>query len=219
MATSRQLAILIPTLGRADKLAGVVSNILDSGVPRNTRIIFIGEAHDEETIAECRNLKATLILNQRSPSYAGAINTAVKATTVDAFFIGSDDLNFHHGWYQKAEVWLDYFGVVGSNDLANFEVLRGDHATHYLVTYEYAMQGSIDNPDQMLHEGYTHNWVDTEFIATAKFRNQYTPCLESVVEHNHPTWGKATMDATYAKGFDSESKDAHTFRERQHLWT
>jgi hypothetical protein len=70
----------------------------------------------------------------------------------------------------------------------------------------------------LLHEGYVHNWCDTEVIATATARGQFGMRLDSIVEHQHWVWGLAELDATYVKGRDSEAADAIRFRERRHLW-
>jgi hypothetical protein len=114
---------------------------------------------------------------------------------------------------------VDPIKVVGTNDLANPDVLAGSHATHYLVARDYATNGVVDAPGLMLYEGYDHNWTDTEFIETARHRGVFMPCLASVVEHRHWAWGKASMDETYSKGCRNERVDQMHFLERRALWT
>ena len=126
---------------------------------------------------------------------------------------------FKQGWAEPILKLAKDFGFVGTNDLHNPDVLRGTHATHYLITREYAELGSIDDPDAVLYEGYIHNYTDTEAVATAKFRGQWTPCLESVIEHLHWVWGLAIQDATYQKGTTTVSQDEQTFNSRARLWT
>jgi hypothetical protein len=160
------------------------------------------------------------IYNERSRNYAGAINTGVQRTTEPLVFAGADDLNFHAGWLEVAEAkMVDPIKVVGTNDLGNPYVLAGDHATHYLVARDYATNGVVDQPGLMLYEGYDHNWTDTEFVETARHRGVFAPCLESVVEHRHWAWGKASMDETYNKGCRNERVDQMHFLERRALWT
>ena len=163
---------------------------------------------------------ANLILNRRKQNYAGAINTGVMDTDEPYVFAGADDLNFHHGWFEAAVALMGKpIEVVGTNDLGNPAVMRGEHATHYLVSRNYATQGVADREGIMLHEGYDHNWCDTEFIETAKWRGRFAPCLDSKVEHMHVAWGKAQMDRTYTKGFSNEGIDARLFQERSELWS
>jgi hypothetical protein len=213
------VAILIPTYHRAHKIAEVTCNALDSTDHAN--VYFIVEPDDHESItAVVGTVGANLILNRRKNNYAGAINTGVIDTDEPYVFAGADDLNFHQGWFEAAVALMKKpIEVVGTNDLGNPSVMRGEHATHYLVSRNYATQGVADREGIMLHEGYDHNWCDSEFIQTAKWRGRFAPCLESKVEHLHVAWGKARMDETYTKGFSNEGIDARLFQERSELWT
>lgn len=212
------IAILIPTVGRPHKVAAVTTNALES--TEHANVYFICEADDTDSIdAVMSCVGANLIINQRSRTYAGAINTGVHGTDEPYVFAGADDLNFHAGWYENAIEAMRYpIRVVGTNDLYNPDVKAGAHATHYLVERSYALRGCVDAPGMMLCEKYHHNYCDTEFIATATARGVFASCLDSIVEHNHWTWGKAEMDATYAKGRDTEQFDRVLFNERRNLW-
>jgi len=194
-------------------------NALDS--TEHANVYFIVEPDDHASItAVVGTVGANLILNRRKQNYAGAINTGVIDTDEPYVFAGADDLNFHHGWFEAAVALMKKpIEVVGTNDLGNPSVMRGEHATHYLVTRNYATQGVADREGIMLHEGYDHNWCDTEFIETAKWRGRFAPCLDSKVEHMHVAWGKAQMDRTYTKGFSNEGIDARLFQERSELWS
>lgn len=214
------IAVLVPTLGRPQNIARVAEN-LDASLERvdDAQLLFVVEAHDAETMAAIDAAQRRYIVNTRSPSYAGAINTAVAATTHPYLFIGSDDLDFHRGWLPPLLEAAQDFGLVGTNDLHNPEVLAGLHATHYLVSREYAERGTIDDPSVLLHEGYVHNYCDTEAVETARFRAAFTPCLDSVVEHRHWLWMNNAVDATYAKSRDTVNVDQALYRRRRSLWT
>src|SRR5690606_14218191 len=115
-----------------------------------------------------------------------------------------DDLHFHPGWDTAALAHMDgWIKVVGTNDLLNPYVRDGLHATHYLIARDYLdnIGGCVDEgPGSFLHEGYDHQYTDTEFIGTAKARARFRPCLESVVEHLHAYSGKGEApDATTEK--------------------
>lgn len=213
-----RVAVLIPTLGRPERVATMWTDVLAAS-PEGVHCYFIAERGDDATItAVAEHPFARLIINNRAASYAGAINTGLAKTDEPVLFCGADDLHFHPGWLEAALPLLADYGLVGTNDLANPDVLAGRHATHYLVRRDYAIRGCVDAPGCLLHEGYTHNYTDTEAVQTAMARNQFVACLESVVEHNHWVWGKAQIDPTYAKGRDSCAADDARFRARQHLW-
>jgi hypothetical protein len=214
-----RVGVIVPTLGRPHRVAPLADDIAAASDGHDVTVHFVAEAHDAATIqAVSEHPTANLIVNRRTANYAGAINTAVADTDEPWLFAGADDLHFHPGWLDALEPLLDDWEVLGTNDLANPEVLAGQHATHYLISRSYARHAVIDQPGLMMHEGYTHNWVDRELVGTAKHRNVFVPVLDSVVEHLHWCWGKAGMDGTYAKGRDSELDDRKLYASRQHLW-
>ena len=213
------VSVLIPTVGRAHRIPIITANVLESSDHAN--VYFICERDDEQSIKTVvQTVGANLIVNRRTRNYAGAINTGVAETDEPYLFTGADDLNFHVGWFETAVALMDKkIQVVGTNDLGNSEVLAGQHSTHSLVARNYATQGVVDQLGVMLHEGYHHNWCDTEFIRTAMARGRFLPCLEAKVEHLHYVWGKAPMDDGYSKSFSREPQDRALFREREQLWT
>lgn len=214
-------AILIPTYGRADKLAHVVADVHEN-TPELHHVYVIAESDDTATIEAAEKLDCTLIVNERSPSYAGAINTGVNKTSEPLIFCAADDLHFHPGWLTTAAAQMvGPIRVVGTNDLFNPAVLARQHATHFLVDRRYITDpgGVADqDPGVLLYEGYDHNYCDTEFIATARARLVFRPCLQSIVEHLHPLAGKADQDATYERGFRDYDGDAKRYAAREHLW-
>lgn len=214
-----QVAVLIPTLGRPNRIPEIVKNV--NATCEVARVYFIVEQDDPATRAAVIDTpNCTMITNTRSKNYAGAINTGVLMVRTPFVFAGADDLFFQPGWFEEAEQLMsDTVKVVGTNDLGNPEVLAGSHATHYLVCHEYAAEGVADGDGVMLHEGYRHNWCDKEFILTAQARGAFAPCMTSVVEHRHWAWGKAGLDDTYNKGIRDEPQDRQLFLNRQHLWT
>ena len=111
-------------------------------------------------------------------------------------------------------------GVIGTNDLGNATVMRGLHSTHPFVRRSYVEErGTIDEPGKCVHEGYSHQWVDTELIDTAKRRGQWAFAKHSHVEHMHPFWKKGTMDATYEQALSTSKEDYALYQERRLLWS
>jgi glycosyltransferase involved in cell wall biosynthesis len=211
------VAVIIPTLGRPHRVAPIMENL--AATAPDCTVYFVAEADDTDTITAVeQHPDARLVVNRRSPSYAGAVNTALEDTDEDLLFVGADDLLWHDGWLPPLLELIGEFGMVGTNDLGNPEVAIGIHATHFLVRRDYAITGCIDEPGVLFHEGYDHNWVDREAVATARFRGEFAPCLASAVEHLHWAWAKAQMDPTYEKARTREQVDAQLYRTRMHLW-
>jgi len=212
--------ILIPVLGRPHRIERALADAL-AGTP-GAHVWFIASEFDLLTRAELERVGAAhLVLpGERAPGdYARKINLGVRETSAPLLFLGADDLHFHPGWLDAASNRISAsVSVVGTNDLGNDRVKRGEHATHSLVAREYVEQGSIDDPSVLLHEGYTHNFVDDEFVATARFRRTFRMALSSRVEHLHPHWRKSEMDGVYELGLSGFEADRKLFRSRRRLW-
>lgn len=210
--------IIIPTLGRPHRVAEVFANITDNTFADH-RVVFVVEAHDSDTIEAVRNLGLQPVVNKRTKNYQGAVNTAYAETDGGWLFCGADDLNFGQWW--DRECLAENGRVVGTNDLYNAYVLKGWHSTHSLVDRSYLDEvgGVVDEgPGSFLAECYDHNFCDTEFIATAKMRGEFRPCLSAIVEHLHPAAGKAEFDATYQRSMAEFDRDGRMFDMRKSLW-
>ena len=53
-----------------------------------------------------------------------------------------------------------------------------------------------------------------EIVTAAKQRGVWMSAPGSIVEHNHPAWGKAPDDDVYRKGQANAQRDQATFRKR-----
>jgi hypothetical protein len=212
--------VLIPTVGRADRLAAVAANVHEATVTPH-RVVFIVEEHDKASCAAVADMVPadSGLINLHGPTYAGAILTGYQQTDGEFLFAGADDLRFHPGWDLAALAVNAQ--VVGTNDLCNPFVGAGTHATHYLVHRHYldTVGGVIDQgPGSFLNTIYDHQYTDTEFVGTAIHRGVFAPCMESIVEHLHWSTGKSDPDATTVKTNARISEDEELFRSRRHLW-
>jgi glycosyltransferase involved in cell wall biosynthesis len=211
------IAVIIPTLGRPHKVAEIVKNLQETA-PSATPY-FVIESHDLETAEAIQQANAQKIVNTRSGSYAGAVNTALLETTEPYLFVSADDFYYHEGWLEPLLEQAKSFGLCASNDLHNQDVQNGTLATCFLVTREYAQTACIDEPGVILHEGYTHNFVDAEISETAISRGQFVYCPESRVEHLHYLWGLSVKDETYTKSLLYHAQDQTLFNNRKTLWS
>ena len=210
--------ILVPVLGRPQNAQPLVDSIRENTTVSH-RITFLVSLDDEEEIAA---IYATGQPYIRCPDhrYAPKINLGVGLTKGEFVFLGADDLRFHPGWDMAALAMFEETDkqVVGTNDLGNSTVMAGLHATHSLVHRGYVEWGTIDEPGVLLHEGYQHNWVDTEFVGTAMSRGEFAFARESHVEHLHPFWHKGADDEVYEKGRQSYRLDRRLYQKRRRLW-
>jgi hypothetical protein len=153
-------------------------------------------------------------------TYAEKANRAYRERggAYDALFLCGDDVQFYPGWLDQAQ-WCGHnadAAVVGTNDLGNPRVMRGEHGTHLLIARDYVDEigAGWDGPKVLAHEGYRHAFVDDEIVTAAKQRNVWVSALGSIVEHMHPLWKKGQADSTYVEGAASAQADEAVFRAR-----
>jgi hypothetical protein len=210
------LVILVPVLDRPHRVSPLLASI--RAATPSARVLFICDPddHAEQSAVREHALEPLIV----DGNYARKINAGSRATTEPLIFLGADDLHFHPGWFEAATTHLtDGIGVVGTNDLCNRRVIRGDHSTHSLVTRDYLKRGTIDEPDKLLHEAYPHEYVDDEFVQTAQTRSAYAHAHDAIVEHLHPMAGKAPMDHLYAAQRQRMRRGRRIYLARRPLWT
>lgn len=234
--------IICPTLGRAEKLPEFVANVHATTTTPHI-VTFVFEKDDQATIdaiAFADDLfSVRWVANDRSRTCNGAFNAGVAHIERRAthWFAAGDDLKFHPGWDVDALAEFKFclaagtggvqYGpcryprVVGTNDLYHPGVKKGETATHFLVDAGYVAElgGDFDEtPGIAGHEGYVHNFFDTEFCEVAKARGVFRPCLASVVEHMHWSAGKRPKDAQDEINHAGETPDRRLFAERKAAW-
>ena len=224
------ILVIIPTLGRAGKLRPLAENIRDA-TTSPVSVMFVTEPDDLASQASGTNDLAVTVVNQRKRNWSGAVNSgygsAARAGIPFTHILpGADDLRFADGWDEPALDVLKQdpaLRAVGTNDLHNAAVLAGHEATAYLIDRRYVddVGGVIDQPPGIVQcDVYRHNFTDTEFVATARARGVWSPCLDSVVEHCHPAFGLADWDEGYRMSQDPAgfAADAAVFSARRRLW-
>lgn len=164
-----EVAILIPTLGRADRLLPLLGNIAAVTPPHAYQVVFILDQADDESRQRC----AQMLSNFRGKgmegkvgvllcdgTYPEKINAGVAATTEPWVLLTADDVVFHPGWWEATEQLRDVgqvevrrgdqapgdgtehgVGVIGTNDLHNPATAKGKYATQILVARWYIDAG------------------------------------------------------------------------------
>jgi len=212
--------VLVPMLGRAHRVAPLVESL--TATTPTARLLFCCTPRDVDVLAAIGAAGAAHIVVPHLPvgDYARKINAGYRSTSEPLIFTGACDLRFHPGWLEAAKAQLrPGIGVVGTNDLGNPRVLAGDHATHFLVTRAYADQhGTIDGPGQVMAECYPHEYVDDEMVGTAQMRGAWAMAIDSVVEHEHPDWGKAPFDDLYLQQRRRMTLGRRVYNRRRWRW-
>lgn len=212
------LVVLVPMLGRPHRVAPLLESIRATC---DARVLFLLTPGDHDVVAAVGGEEHLFVDYQPVGDYARKVNRGIAATTEEHIFTGADDLKFHPFWYRHAINKLrPGIGVVGTNDRCNRRTMRGEHATHMLVTRSYVDErGTIDEPGKFFHEGYPHEWCDDEAVETAKRRGAWAHARDSIVEHLHPMNRKAPMDALYAAQGERMAAGRGLYVERRRMWT
>ena len=212
--------ILIPVLRRPGHVSPLVESIRSATSTEHT-IWFICTRGDTAEIDAVREAGLEPLIHPEpagKANFARKINWAFDQTQDEWVFQGADDIRFSAGWDSAALLIARRTGarVIGTNDLHNPAVLRGRHSTHTLFRRDYILErgGTFDDSGRVFHEGYDHQFVDNEFVETAKARAEWQFSQRSVVEHFHPHWGNATTDATYRKATRQTIHDRNLFSQR-----
>ena len=217
------LVVIVPMLGRAHRVQPLLESIHATCTARVLFAVTEGDDAVIKEIAAAGEERITFPPRTRG-DYAVKINQGIAVTDEPYIFTGADDLLFHPGWYEAAIAKMTgRVGVVGVNDLCNPRVMRGDHATHMLVSRDYVERyGTIDEPGKLFCEQYWHEMVDDEAVQTAKFRRSWAFAPDSHVEHlhpMHPVAGRgAPMDSLYAAQDERMQQGRMLLRRRSRLW-
>lgn len=219
------VTILIPVLGRPHRVAPLLESLQQSRMPGEFfRTMFICSPGDTDQIAAVQAAgQEPMVVDWpigTKADYALKMNAGFAKAQTEWCFLAADDLKFQPGWFSacvRAHVRTRAC-VIGTNDLHNQRVVNGNHSTHTLVHADYIDCGTIDEPGQLLHLGYWHNFVDDEFVQTARWRDTYTHAHDALVEHLHPDWNNADWDDTYRLGKQHFTEDGSYFQTRLPLW-
>jgi hypothetical protein len=211
--------ILIPVLDRPHRVEPLLENIASTtSVPH--QVLFLcskGDKAEIKAVTAAGAKKSLLDAPPANGQYAKKINLGFRRTKGEWLFLAADDLRFKPGWAEAAiAAARKRVSVVATNDRANYFVQKGLLATHCLIRREYILEqgGSLDGPGKIYHEGYSHNFVDCELSVLARNRGVFQYARDAIVEHLHPTFRKAPMDATYEIGLRDFVQDRELFMKR-----
>jgi hypothetical protein len=200
--------VIIPTVReRAANIRPLVESLRASTGLANVILVVDDEDHQAEL-----GVDADYVIHPGR--FPGKLNAGYQHTKADWIQFVGDDVRFHPGWldHQQHVAGLYQAKVIGSNDLTNSRVMRGEHATHWMLARSYIEESgaSWDGPGTLAHEGYKHWFVDDEIVAKAKAEGVFQVALGAVIEHLHPITGRVETDEVYKRN------DAYAERDRIH---
>ena len=218
------VAILIPTLGRPDALAPLLQNLRQTTGPFY-RVYFVVDHEDLETRRVLETMPGfdfeTVLCDGTFPVKTNAGYRASRAEELIAPL--ADDVVFHDGWYEAAVKRFEDrdVQVVGTLDLTP-ATAKGNHATMPILRRSYIEDpGAVwGEPGKIFHEGFHHQFVETELWRLACHRGVAIFERESVIEHRHHGWKTREVDDTDRKGnMQGWDADKALFQTRRDEWT
>lgn len=217
--------VIVPTLGRPASLRPLLQSLATTTRPGAANLVFVVDHDDPETHTELRaaHLQGWQFgLCFADGTYPEKVNAGVASTVSPLVLPAADDVVFHAGWLDHARAALveGEVAVVGTNDLTP-ATADGQHATMPVVERAY-LDGdgaAFGEPGVLFHEGYHHNFCETELCKLAQHRGVYASCPASIIEHRHPAWGTREADDTDRKGSQANWEiDEALYAEREAAW-
>lgn len=227
LTPSETIAVQIPVLNRPANAARVAASIFATAQVE-VLVIFICSPYDDAEIDACEATGEQVVVVgfENGPGdFARKHNHVYRLHECPYILLGADDLEFEPGWdtFALAVAQRTNAGVIGTQDDANPLVKRGRHSTHPIVSRDYIEeQGGTwhDGPGIVYHEGYGHQYVDTELCNCAQERGEWAFSHASIVRHLHPMYpqrgqARTPMDDTYRQALGDAHADQQIYLERQ----
>lgn len=218
------ISIVCPTLGRPHLLEPLAENIHETST--DFRLIFVCDLADLESqkaVGRAAQLlprhSVSLILHDGT--YPVKSNAGMRHAVGEWAVVVNDDTRFHAGWQDAVQAGFDAgANVVGTNDLSPSS--HESHSTQVAVRLSYLADpgASWQEPGRLYHEGYLHNWSESEVCHLAGHRGCWAYREDAVIEHEHPDWGKRERDATDERGGARNfERDRRLYEARRELWS
>jgi hypothetical protein len=197
------IAVIVPTVNRADMLEALVANIHDTA-ESDHRVYLVMERTDKPTLQVSKTLDAISVIGTYG-SCSKAVNAGYRASDEPFAAVTNDDCVFHPGWDTAAlRYFSDRVHIVGMNDGT------GDCKCFPMVRRSFIEQhsGVFDQPNTIFHT-YKSQGPDTEFAFYAMLRGVWADAYDAVVEHRRIVTDKAR---------DAVTDDLAEYNRRWPLW-
>lgn len=214
-----RIAILTPTILRPAGLIRSLKSLRETTKHLNNIDAIVAAEKDDvkaEQIAAQYNARVVYCKESRQgPAYAW--NTALAAALdYDAYFTGSDDIEYFPGWLDEVlrvlETELHGSGLVGINDGRwDREKVERMCATHYLMTRDFIIK---HNGGVAAAPFYHADYTDMEANARARRAGCWAWAEKALVRHwwNGPKGDEGYLNATKKR---PEMRPLYKEREQQ----
>jgi len=221
-----KVAVLIPTKGRASQMQNRVGHLISQKYPEDIELLVVlAVPYDDYQTIEMVNGMMTLRLADNI-RLALVIRPEADSTSVqgsnrayqyarewgaDWYMHGHDDLIWSRGWLDEAlrVAEISRAQVIGFNDLHSN---LAHYAPFWLVKENFLARhfGGLFVPPK-----YQAWWFDREICEKAAALGMYAPAPKAIVEHTHPDWHTAEIDATYDEAMPARKQDRALYLERK----
>lgn len=221
MSKETEVAVLLPSRGRAAQMTRNVTGLLDHKTPKgvNLTVYLAIETSDKATVTAAGKLaklypNVVIVKRGKDTTAVEGWNAAYEAAVkrgADWLMLGADDVEWDVRWLSECLRVAKETGaqVIGTNDGHTDIALK---ATHYFVSREFTEEhlGGV-----MVPPGYSSWSFDREISDRAIEMGVYAPAYHANVMHRHPEWRTAEMDETYQAGYQHHANDRANYEKRK----
>jgi glycosyltransferase involved in cell wall biosynthesis len=203
-------SIIIPTLGRTERLAQTVNSIYETACKRLAdppfEIVIVTE--DPDTICMIKSEMGALVeLIEAGGTPVEKWNLGAAHADGDWLMLMSDDVIFLPGWMEACQRTPNR-GFIGLNEGVNWT----DDVGHWMISRECA----CDVLGGVLAIPHYKSWsFDQETCAIVRRAGRYARTDDIVIDHRHYSLGKAAFDETYKRVQPWHVEDARTYVNRK----
>lgn len=216
MKANNKIAVFIPTYKRPGDLQRVATN-LEQNTWNKYRLYFGVELGDTPSFEAALATGAQVLYNRYEPGYSNTIQSLYEASKEPFIIHANDDFDFHKHWDKVPISMFMRTGLMVVGLKQTEGDTHGSAISIFRRSYIEERSGVIDMPNRVFYP-YNHNYIDTEFTATAQHRGVWAKCEPRVITHMHPGFTGQPKDETYLKNEATASLDQQTFDSRRHLW-
>jgi hypothetical protein len=208
MKDELRVAVIMPSKGRPAQLERNAGALLLQELPEGVEHLVLVLA------VECGDIVTLSVARKLQTMWQEAdVSVVIVYRANDTTCVQGDDQVWQPGWLAAALATAQATGaqVIGLNDgHTNLE----DYAPHFMLSaafIEKHLGGLLVDP------GYYSWWFDREICEIARQNGLYAPAWAALVDHQHPDWGTAPMDATYEAAWPTHDADKAHYLERRSL--
>ena len=186
------IIVITPSRGRPEKAAECYSAFLSTKAAETTKMTFVVDADDETFDTYVKHGLPVVTYEHEGGGMGPPMNVAAldHADLYDAIgFIGDDHRFRTPGWDETFDAVLTEHGMVHGNDL-----IRED-----IPTAVFIRSSIVKALGWFCLPGAKHLYLDNTWERIGHGAQTMVYRSDVIIEHEHPFFGKGTMDEGYAR--------------------